>query len=472
MNLVDLLARINSYTNEEKRLILRAYSFACYHHKGQTRKSGEEYIIHPTAVGCILADMHADAETICAGLLHDTIEDCEGVTKELIAEEFNDTIADLVDGVTKIRQEDSSSPEEENMHKIIDSITKDVRIFIIKLADRLHNMRTMEYQDHDKQIKKSKETLELYVPIATLLGQYTIKTELEDLAFKYLHDNDYNEFLNMVNDYENKQKDQIDQVLLEISMMLNEVNVENSILYKRKNLSGIYRKYDKYKDLSRIHDMLALKILLPSNDICYDVRDKVSEMYRILQTKDKDYIANPKDNRYMGLHTSIYLPISGFLQLQFKTPEMYNINAYGVTAYFDHEGKKGKKINEIIQDEVRQMNFYKTLVELGNENIPIEEYNKIVKSDILTRMIYLEGINGKNLELPEGSTPVDYAFNINPETACLIDYALVNGRFSPINYPLESRDKIEIIYGNKTKNPDELISSARCMQTKRKIIKR
>ena len=208
MNLDELLARINNYSNDEKRLILRAYSFACYHHKGQTRKSGEEYIIHPTAVGCILAEMHADAETICAGLLHDTIEDCKGVTKELIAEEFNETIADLVDGVTKIRQEGSSNNEEENMHKIIDSITKDVRIFIIKLADRLHNMRTMEYQSPEKQIEKSKETLELYVPIASLLGQYTIKTELEDLAFKYLYQNNYNEFLNMVNDYEKKQRDQ------------------------------------------------------------------------------------------------------------------------------------------------------------------------------------------------------------------------------------------------------------------------
>ena len=472
MNLDELLARINNYSNEEKRLILRAYSFACYHHKGQTRKCGEEYIIHPTAVGCILAEMHADAETICAGLLHDTIEDCKGVTKELITEEFNETIADLVDGVTKIRREGDSSNEEENMHKIIDSITKDVRIFIIKLADRLHNMRTMDYQDPEKQVKKSKETLELYVPIAFLLGQYTIKSELEDLAFKYLYQNDYNQFLTMVNNYEKKQRDQIDQVLLEISMMLNELNVQNNILFRRKNLLGVYRKYDKYKNLSRIHDMFALKVLLPSNEMCYEVKDKVSDMYKILQNKDKDYIAYPKNNRYMGLHTSIYLPESGLLQLQFKTPEMYNINAYGITAYWDFKDKKMKSVNEIMQDEVKGMPFYQTLVELGNENLSSEEYNQIVRSDILTRMIYLEGINGVNLELPEGSTPVDYAFYINPLSANYIDYALVNGRWSPINYPLESRDKIEIIYGKNTKTPEELINSARCMQTKRKILKK
>ena len=472
MNLDELLARINNYTNDEKRLILRAYSFACYHHKGQTRKSGEEYIIHPTAVGCILADMHADAETICAGLLHDTIEDCKGVTKELIAEEFNDIIADLVDGVTKIRREGDTPNEEENMHKIIDSITKDVRIFIIKLADRLHNMRTMEYQSREKQFEKSKETIELYVPIASLLGQYTIKTELEDLAFKYLYQNDYNEFLNMVNDYEKKQRNQMDQVLLEISMMLNDLNIENNIIFKRKNLLGIYRKYDKYKNLSRIHDMFALKVLLSENKDCYLVKDKISDMYKSLINKDKDYIAYPKNNRYMGIHISIYLPESGLLQLQLKTPEMYKINAYGITAYFDHEEKKGRKVNEIMQDEVRNMPFYQTLVELSNENLSSEEYNAIVRSDILTRMIYLEGINGMNLELPEGSTPVDYAFNINPDTAGYINYALVNGRLSPINYPLESRDKIEIIYGNEYRNPEELINSARCMQTKRKIIKK
>ena len=472
MNLDDLLARINNYSNEEKSLILRAYSFACFHHKGQRRKSGEDYIIHPTAVGCILAEMHADAETICAGLLHDTIEDCEGVTKELIAEQFNETIADLVDGVTKIRHDDDSSSEEENMHKIIDSITKDVRIFIIKLADRLHNMRTMDYQSSDKQIKKSKETIKLYVPIASLLGQYTIKTELEDLSFKYLYQNDYNDFLNMVNDYEAKQRNQMNQVLLEISMMLNELNVKNNIIFKRKNLFGIYRKYDKYKELSRIHDMFALKLLLPSNELCYEVKDRVSEMYKTLVNKDKDYILFPKNNRYMGLHISIYLPISGLLQLQFKTPDMHNINAYGITAYWDFKDKKGKAVNEIMQDEVKSMPFYQTLLELGNENLTPEEYNEIVRSDILTRMIYLEGTNGVNLELPEGSTPVDYAFNINPDTAGYIDYALVNGRLSPINYPLESRDKIEIIYGNEYRNPEELINSARCMQTKRKIIRK
>ena len=472
MNLDELLARINDYTNEEKRLILRAYSFACYHHKGQTRKSGEEYIIHPTAVGCILAEMHADAETISAGLLHDTIEDCEGVTKELVAEEFNETISDLVDGVTKIRKEGSSKKEEENMHKIIDSITKDVRIFIIKLADRLHNMRTMEYQSPEKQIKKSKETLELYVPIAFLLGQYTIKSELEDLAFKYLYQNDYNEFLSMVNEYEKKQRDQIDQVLLEISMMLNELKVKNNILFRRKNLLGVYRKYNKYKNLGRIHDMFALKVLLPSDEVCYEVKNKVSDMYKTLINKDKDYIKFPKNNRYMGLHTSVYLPESGMLQLQFKTPEMYNINAYGITAYWDFKDKKGKLVNEIMQDEVKSMPFYKTLVELSKEKLSYEEYNQIVRSDILTRMIYLTGIDGVNLELPEGSTPVDYAFYTNPASANYIDYALVNGRKSPINYPLESRDEIEIIYGENERNPEELTNSARCMQTKRKIIKK
>ena len=475
MNLEELLSRINIYTNEERSKILTAYDFAREHHEGQSRKSGEPYITHPTAVACILTDMYMDADTICAGLLHDTIEDCKDVDRELLDNTFNPTIGLLVDGVTKIKHDDPKETDEEYLYKILTSFTLDIRIILIKLADRLHNMRTLKYHDDKGKIQRiAFETLMIYVPIASLLGHYTIKTELEDLCFQFLHECEYNEFLEMVNDYEKNQREQIDKILYEISVKLNELDVQNSIKFKRKNIAGIYRKYNKYHDFSSIHDMHALKILVPSNDLCYEIRDKLINDLKFvtLQTKDKDYIAHPKNNKYMGLHSSIFLPESGYLQLQFKTPEMYKINAYGITAYFDHEGRKGRNVNEIMQDEVKKMEFYKTLVELGEENIPSDEYIKIVRSDILTRMIYLDGIDKNTLELPEGSTPVDYAFKTDPERARYIDYALVGGRVSPINYQLESRDNIRIIYGDKPKNPEELINSSRCMLTKRKIMKK
>ena len=472
MCLEDLLSRINDYTKEEQNMILRAYAFASNAHKNQTRKSGEPYIIHPTAVACILADMGADCDTICAGLLHDTVEDVDGITSEIIAENFNETIADLVEGVTKIKKKSpNDNTQEANMHKIIDSITKDVRIFIIKLADRLHNMRTMEYQSPEKQIAKSLETLMIYTPIATLLGEYTIKTELEDLAFKYLYKNEYKDLLKLSNDYQNHIRETVDKVLMEISVCLNDCGYSNNIKVKRKNLYGLHLKLKKYKELSRIHDYLAVKILLPEDEDCYFFRDKITRMYNTVTGRDKDYIAFEKDNRYRGLHSTIYASgVNTMIQLQFKTPEMFKINSHGITAYWDfcndhHINKPG----DMMQDEVRKMPFYKTLVELANAGLSIEDYNAIVKSDILTNMIYVMDNYGHKLELPSNSTPVDFAYHVDPVNAPFLDYALVNGRYMTINNPLESRDVVELIYKDEMNNLDYLEDNCRCLQTKRKI---
>ena len=474
MYLEDLLSKINDYSNAEKNMILRAYAFANHAHQGVKRKSGEPYIIHPVAVACILAEMDADCDTICAGLLHDTIEDVEGITKETIAENFNPTIAELVDGVTKIRKKglEDVDTKEANMHKIIDSITKDVRIFIVKLADRLHNMRTMEYQTPEKQISKSKETLELYVPIATLLGEFTFKTELEDLVFKYLYSSDYNDLTEKLAEYEKMKRKTIDQVEMEIAMALNDMDVTNNIVAKRKNLYGVYSKMKKYHDITRLHDLFAVKILVPDDKICYEARDKIVKMYDSVIGKGKDYISKPKKNRYMGLHEGIYAEDRTMIQLQFKTPRMYKINAYGITAYWDFCKEKGiTETGEVLQDEVKNMPFYKTLVELGSMGLPLEEYNRIVKSDILTRMINIEGVDGVITELPDNSTPVDYAFLTNPEQAPFIESAIVNGRFVPYNCPLESRDRVELIYSDMAKDKEELDAASRCLQTKMKIRK-
>ena len=472
MFLEDLLSRINDYTNEEKMMILRAYAFASNAHKKQKRNSGEPYIIHPTAVACILADMGADCETICAGLLHDTIEDCEDVTSEIIAENFNETIADLVEGVTKIKKKSpDDNTQEANMHKIIDSITKDVRIFIIKLADRLHNMRTMEYQSPKKQVAKSLETLMIYAPIATLLGEYTIKTELEDLAFKYLYQNDYKDLLKLSNDYQEQIRNTVDKLLMEISICLNDLGYSNNVLVKRKNLYGLYLKLQKYKDISRIHDYLAIKILLPEDEDCYSFRDKITHMYNTVPGRDKDYIAFEKDNRYRGLHSTIISPYDNtMIQLQFKTPEMYKINAYGITAYWDYcTDHHITEPGAMMQDEVRKMPFYKTLVELRDAGLSIEDYNAIVKSDILTNMIYVMDNYGHKLELPSNSTPIDFAYHVDPLNAPFLDYALVNGRYMTINNPLESRDVVELIYKNEINDLSYLENNCRCLQTKRKI---
>ena len=472
MQLEDLIERLGSYSFEEKNFILRAYAFARHAHKGQFRKSGEPYIIHPVAVGCILAEMHADPDTIAAGLLHDVIEDCD-VSKEMLESHFDPTVAMLVDGVTKIRKNEVEDPEarkDANLKKIIESITVDIRIFIIKLADRLHNLRTMEYMSEDKQRNKAQETIEVYVHIAYLLGEYKIKNELEDLAFKYAKPSDYLEMQALYNNLMEEKRELLDEIMLSTSNALNLDKYEYELRLRVKHLYGIYRRLLRYGRIENIHDLIAIQILFEKTEMCYDVRRKINSMYDLVPDKSKDYIISPKTNRYRGLHTSIFAGDGTMIQFQLLTPYIDRINQYGITEYWNHlRNKEEQNVISDMQSEVKQMQFYKFLEYIGKEDLSFREYSDEIRSDILSKMIYVQSGKKNVVEMPEKSTVLDYAFRIWPQRAPYLKKAFVNSERADFNQRLENKDRINLFYGDEQIDPYENVDNCTTHFAKRKL---
>ena len=473
MHLEDLFALLGSYSNEEKSFIMRAYAFAAHSHKGQFRKSGEPYIIHPVAVGCILAEMHADADTVAAGLLHDVIEDCE-VSREQLEESFNETVAMLVDGVTKIRRNEYSNPEDirdANLKKIIESITVDIRIFIIKLADRLHNMRTMEYMSSEKQRIKAQETIEIYVHIAYLLGEYKLKNELEDLAFKYANPEEYIKMKELYDNLMLEKRELFDEIEFSSSMALIQEGFNfTGPLLKVKHLYGIYRRLLRYGRIENIHDLIAMQILLDNPEELYEARSRINSMYERVPDKNKDYIVSPKTNRYRGLHSTIFTKDGTMIQFQFHTPYMDSINQYGITEYWNHiRNNDDRPVANEMQEEVRQMQFYKFLDYIGKENLSFKEYSEEIRSDILSKMIYVQSAKKNVVEMPEKSTVLDYAFRIWPDRAPYLKKAFVNQERADFNQRLENKDRINLFFGDEVINPDQCESCCTTHFAKRKI---
>ena len=449
MQLEDLIERLQDYTYDEKTFILRAFAFARRAHKGQVRKSGEPYIIHPIAVACILAEMHADPDTVAAGLLHDVVEDCN-VSREVLETSFNPTVAMLVEGVTKIRKNEVEDPEDRedaNLKKIIESITVDIRIFIIKLADRLHNMRTMEYMNAEKQKAKAQETIKVYVHIAYLLGEYKIKNELEDLAFRYAMPKEYVEMQELYNKYMLEKRETFDEVMMTSANTLNQDHYDYGLMLRVKHLYGIYRRLLKNDSINNIHDLTALRIFIDDIGQCYKAKDRLREIFPSVPGHYKDYIVSPKTNRYMGLHNTIYAEDGTMIQLQFMTNNMYRINQYGITEYWKHINTDEKhKIPQEMQDEVKRRQFYQFLEYIGKEDLSFQEYSEEIRSDILSKMIYVETPKKNVVELPENSTVLDYAFRIYPERAVHLWKATVNGEVVPFDKVLTNKDVVRILY--------------------------
>ena len=471
MQLEDLIERLASYNYDEKTFILRAYAFARHAHKGQFRKSGEPYIIHPVAVACILAEMHADKDTIAAGLLHDVVEDCD-IDKELLASEFNDTVAMLVDGVTKIRKnevEDPDARKDANLKKIIESITVDIRIFIIKLADRLHNMRTMDYMNPEKQKNKAQETIEVYVHIAYLLGEYMIKNELEDLSFRYVMPDEYQNMQGLYSAYIAKEREVLEEIVLSTANTLNMDKYTYDLSVKAKHLYGIYRRLLRYGKIENIHDLIAIKVLIDDIGDCYKARNRLLHFYEQVPGKGKDYIVSPKTNRYMGLHSSIYANDGAMFQFQFKTHNMDRINQYGITEYWKHLRTENETISKEMQDEVKKMQFYQFLERIGKEELSFSEYSDEIRSDLLSKMIYVETNRKRIVELPEKSTVLDFAFRVNPERAPYIFGAVVNSEKAELNQRLTNKDVVKVIYGDDQLDPTLMEQSCVTHYAKRKI---
>lgn len=472
MSIQNLLEIIKEYAPQDKELIIRAYEFANTVHRGVKRKSGEPYIIHPIAVACILAVMHADVDTICAGLLHDVIEDGENITESTLTDLFNPTIAYLVDGVSKlpkIKHGSKGETEAYNRRKIIESLMVDIRILIIKLADRLHNMRTLQYHTPEKQIENAQETMDIFVPFASLIGAYGIKQELEDLSFKYLNPTKYNEMLALVEESKKENFEVVESALCQIAQLLNSNNVNYEIIMRNKGLYSLYKKMNTYNDITKIHDLTAIDILLEEINDCYLFRDQINAIYPNIPEKAKDYIRNPKANMYSALHTTVVAPNNRMIQFQLNTKKMYLINRYGITAYWDL--LKFNHAPEHMQDDVRKMPFFYQLQELAHSDLKNDDFNREVQKEILSETLYLKTPQGEPVELPAGSTPVDFAYYIHADLGNNITAAIVNGKRVPLDYQLQSKDVVQIIFDTNLCGPRLDISSMCTTRRAKKKIK-
>lgn len=470
ITLQDLLNKLKEYNPEEVGIVNKAYEYANLLHNGQKRQSGEPYISHPLNVAYILAEMHADRDTICAGLLHDTLEDTD-ITKEDIAHYFNQNIANLVDGVTKISKLNFSTKQDQNMantRKIITGITEDVRIIIIKLADRLHNMRTLEFKSEFKQKENSLETMEIFVPLAYYIGAYRIKSELEDLSLRYLKPDMYKKIEERKFKLEETSSASLKEMLCKIQVLLKGKNIPNEIKVRTKNIYGIYKRLNEGHKLSDIHDLLALKVMVDDIANCYYTLGIIHQEYHPINDKFKDYICNPKTNMYQSLHTTVFGPDDRLVQTQIRTFDMDRVASFGLTAYWDEQ--KGKARN-IMQDELKQkFQFFKSLTEINSMFGDNQQFVNQVKTELFADRVYVYTTKGDIIELPKGSTPIDFAYKVHTDIGNTMIGVFVNDDAVSIDYVLQNKDRVRIITDELSYGPrEDWIDKAQTSLAKRKI---
>lgn len=444
---------------ENIELIQKAYDFAYEHHKGQFRKSGEPYVIHVIQVANTLAEMHCGPKTIAAGLLHDTVEDCEGVTTETITELFGEEIATLVGAVTKIGAIKFKDEEEylaSNHRKLFIAMAKDIRVILIKLADRLHNMRTLQYMRPEKQKKIARETLSVYAPIAHRLGISEIKNELEDLSFKYLDYKKYEEIKGLVKQRESDRNEQVQEMISDIEAILKEYNIQYRIFGRSKHFYSIYKKMiTKNKRFEEILDLLAIRIITDSVVHCYEILGYIHAKYRPIPGRFKDYIAMPKANMYQSLHTTIVEPGHGnIFEIQIRTEEMDAIAERGVAAHWKYKENRNytpEYEQKEIEDKLSWFRDFSMMTDEESED-PLE-YMDVLQKDIFEANVYCLTPRGKVIALPSGSCPIDFAYRIHTEVGNKTVGAKVNGAIVPLNTPLKTGDVVDILTNNNSVGP-------------------
>ena len=414
--------------------------------------------------------MHADRDTICAGLLHDTLEDTN-TTKEDISHDFNQNIANLVDGVTKLSKMNFSSKQDQNYantRKIITGITEDVRIIIIKLADRLHNVRTLQFKSEFKQKENALETIEIFVPLAYYIGAYRIKLELEDLSLKYLKSDMYKQIEERKIRLEQTSSYCLTEMLSKIERLLRDNNIPNEIKVRTKNIYGIYKRLSEGHKLSDIHDLLALKIMVDNVENCYRALGMIHSEYHPINDKFKDYICNPKTNMYRSLHTTVFGPDDKLVQTQIRTFDMDRVASFGLTAYWDEQ--KGKA-RDVMQDDLKQkFQFFKSITEINSMFGDNQQFVNRVKTELFADRVYVYTTKGDIVELPKGSTPIDFAYKIHTDIGNTMVGAFINDEYVAIDYILQNKDRVRIVTDDLSYGPrEEWIDKAHTSLAKRKI---
>jgi len=425
-----------------------ALAFAEESHQGQYRKSGDDYIIHPVEVAKILMDMKMDTDTVVAGLLHDVVEDTLIPIAD-IKYNFGDTVAVLVDGVTKLKAlPNGTKNQAENIRKMILAMAENIRVILIKLADRLHNMRTLKFMKPEKQQAISKETLDIYAPLAHRLGMAKIKSELEDLSFSYLHHEVYLEIKRLVENTKEERKDYIDNFIRTMKRTLVDLGLKAEVKGRFKHFYSIYKKmYQKGKEFDDIYDLMGVRVIVEDKAACYHILGIVHSQYTPVPGRFKDYIAVPKSNNYQSIHTTIVGPLGKFIEIQIRTKDMDDIAEEGIAAHWNYkENKKSSKDDNIY-------GWLRHIIEFQNESDSTEDFIEGVTGDIDKGTIFTFSPKGDIIELPVGATALDFAFMVHTQVGCKCVGAKVNGRMVTIDHKLRSGDKVEIITSKNSKGP-------------------
>ena len=468
----DLVVRLKTYIDSEDEIneIIRAYEFAAKMHKEQFRKSGEPYIIHPINVAIILTTIYADADTIKAALLHDVLEDTE-CTSEQMEELFGLEVTKLVQGVTKLSKIHFSTENEyliDYYKKIIVGISEDVRVIIIKLADRLHNMRTLWALPEAKQKIKAKESLEILAPIAHHLGIHKIKSELEDLSLRYLKPDVFYDIAEKLNKTKLERDKTVYEMMDEVTSLLTEHNIVHEIKGRSKSIYSIYNKLNKGKKFSDIYDLLALRILVNTEQECYLALGIIHSKFRPLPKRFKDYIAMPKPNMYQSLHTTVF-GIDGYLfEIQIRTYDMDEVAENGIASHWAYKENKDAKANMQSTTE-QKLQFFKAIMDLNNDKMSSEDFVHSVKDEVLNNNIYVFTPKGDVIELPKGATPIDFAYKVHTKVGETTVGAIVNNSIVPLNYELKNNDIVKINTNKNSTPSKEWLNIVKATQTKNKI---
>ena len=468
-----LMDKIKTYITDENELsvIDKAYKYAFEKHFGQKRLTGEEYIIHPLNVAYILTRISADYETLSAALLHDVVEDC-GVSVSEIEENFGHNIAILVDGVTKINKLNLSGTTEaliNNQRKILVGLSEDVRVIIIKLADRLNNMQTLFVHSEKKQKETARETLDILTPIADRLGINSIKQDLEELCLRYLKPDEYYDIVEKLNATKAERDNSVAKMIESVSDLLNKHDIKHEIFGRSKSIYSIHKKLEKGKRFSEIYDLLALRILVDTEQDCYQALGIIHSKFRPKPKRFKDYIAMPKTNMYQSLHTTVFGIDGQLYEIQIRTYEMDRVAEYGIASHWSYKEKGSVKA--VMQNEMEQkLQFFRAIMDLKKEQENPEDFVNTVKEEVFHNTIYVFTPLGDVIELPNGSTPVDFAYKVHTNVGDKTTGAIVNSNMVPLDYKLKSDDIVKIITNNNSAGPSrEWLNFVQTTHAKNKI---
>ena len=459
-------------------MIEKAYQVASKAHEGQVRKSGEPYIIHPICVAIILADLELDKESIAAGLLHDVVEDTP-MTTEDVAKLFGDEVALLVDGVTKLGQlnysADKVDEQAENLRKMFLAMAKDIRVILIKLADRLHNMRTLKYMRPEKQKEKARETMDIYAPIAQRLGISKVKIELDDLALKYLEPEVYYDLVAQISDKKSVREKFVRSIVAEVKQHMDNASIEADVQGRVKHFFSIYKKMvNQDKTLDQIYDLFAVRILVDSVKDCYAALGVIHEMYKPIPGRFKDYIAMPKPNMYQSLHTTVIGPKGQPFEIQIRTYEMHRTAEYGIAAHWKYKESGGSTQQNVEgkNSAEAKLTWLRQILEWQRDETDNREFMSLLKSDLdlFSESVYCFTPGGDVKTLPNGSNPIDFAYSIHSAVGNKMIGARVNGKLVPIDYVIKNGDRIEIITSQNSKGPSrDWLNMVKSTQAKNKI---